>query len=96
MIHLKSITARFPPVNSEFYSDSMNLSVVTPVVSENASRNKRWYNNELSATPIDLVSDITSKTLLKLEEDIFVKILKQVMKILLLTDWTTSKKNRIL
>ena len=83
---------RAPPVNSEFYSDSMNSSVVTPVVSANVSRNKRWYNNKLSATSIDLVLDITSKTLPKLEEDASSKMHKQVMKRLMLTDSPPSKR----
>ena len=80
-----------PSLKTNTFKIFTNSNVVTP----NASKNKRWYNNKLSATPIDMVSDITNETRSEMEEDKTVIMQKKVMKRLLSTDSPPSRKKRI-
>ena len=69
-------------------------NVVTPMATPILPNNRRWYNNKLSAIPVDMVSEITSETVQKSGNDASSEMHKEVMKRLLSIDSPpSSKKN---
>ena len=82
-------------VNLHLPIENTKSNLLTPTLSSMNSKNSRWHNNKLSATPIDLISDITSESSTKEEEDPSNKLHKAVMKRLISVDSPPSKKKSI-